>query len=87
MSEPESIDCHEVAAKLYEYLDGELTEADDAAVRNHLADCAPCFGLYDFESIYLRFLEARARTQGAPASLKKRILDELLFDQSDTTTS
>ena len=83
MSERDEIDCRETATQLYEYLDGELTPAAEAAVRAHLADCAPCFGLFDFENAYLRFLEARARVQGAPESLKRRILDELLSDRAN----
>ena len=76
---PDRIDCHEAAAKLYEYLDRELTPDANATVRAHLEACAHCFALYDFETAYLRFLQARARAQGAPPHLKQRILDEL-FD-------
>jgi anti-sigma factor (TIGR02949 family) len=78
MSEPETIDCGAVTRQLYEYLDGELSPAVEARVHAHLADCAHCFELADFETAYLRFLEARTRARGAPAHLRQRILDELL---------
>ncbi|HEX9633675.1 MAG TPA: zf-HC2 domain-containing protein [Gemmatimonadales bacterium] len=80
MSEPETMDCGAAANRLYEYLDGELSPAAEAGVRAHLAACAHCFGLFDFETAYLRFLEARTRARGAPPHLRQRILDELLFD-------
>jgi len=80
MSEPETIDCRAVTRQLYEYLDGELSPAAEAKVQAHLADCAHCFGLADFETAYLRFLEARTRARGAPAHLRQQILDELLSD-------
>ena len=80
MSERERIDCRAAVDRLYPYLDGELSPAAEASVRAHLADCAHCFGLFDFETAYLRFLEARTRARGAPAHLRRRILDELLFD-------
>ena len=80
---PRRLDCREAADRLYEYLDGELTPADEAAVRTHLADCAGCFSLFGFESAYLRFLEARARARNAPPALKRRILDQLLLDPGD----
>lgn len=83
MSGPEPMDCGQAAARLYDYLDGELTAADEAAVRVHLAACAHCFDLFDFETAYLRFLEARARAQGAPPQLRQRILDALLFDEPE----
>ena len=37
----------------------------------------PCGEQYDFEELFLKFLRARCRTQGAPAELKKRVLREL----------
>ena len=77
MSEPDAIDCHAAVERLYEYLDGEISPTAEAEVRTHLAACAHCFGLFDFEGSYLRFLEARTRAQGAPAHLRRRILDEL----------
>lgn len=81
---PRRLDCREAADRLYEYLDGELTPADDAAVRAHLAECAGCFSLFGFESAYLRFLEARTRARHAPPALKRRILDQLLVEPDET---
>ena len=80
---PPKIDCHEAADRLYDYLDRELTPEVEAAVRAHLVDCAMCFQLFDFETAYLRFLEVRTRTQGAPPALKRRILDSLLCEGGD----
>ena len=65
------IDCLEVLDRLQEYLDGELTTARTEEVRRHLAHCAPCLQVSDFEAAYLRFLEARAQAQHAPASVRK----------------
>lgn len=83
MTEQDALDCHEAVARLYDYLDGELTPSDHAAVRRHLAACAHCFDLFDFEDAYLRFLEARTRAQGAPPHLQRRILDLLLFERPE----
>jgi anti-sigma factor (TIGR02949 family) len=85
MSEREMIDCRAAADHLYEYLDGELSPAAQAKVRAHLAACAHCLGLFDFETAYLRFLVARARARGAPPHLRQRILDELLFHPEPPT--
>jgi anti-sigma factor (TIGR02949 family) len=83
--EPRQIDCHEAARLLYEYLDGELTPERDAEVRRHLDECATCFKLSKFEDAYLRFLEARARSRGAPEQLKKQILNRILFGEAEGT--
>jgi anti-sigma factor (TIGR02949 family) len=80
MSDKDAMDCRAAADHLYEFLDGELSPAAEARVRAHLAACAHCFGLFDFETAYLRFLEARCRARGAPPHLRQRILDQLLFD-------
>lgn len=87
MNERERIDCRAVIRQLYEYLDGELSAAAEARVQAHLADCAHCFELADFETAYLRFLQARTRARGAPAHLRQRILDELLSDPESRATS
>jgi len=80
MNEPDIGDCHSAVDRLYDFLDGELSPAADAQVRAHLAACAHCLGLFDFETTYLRFLEARARARGAQPHLRQRILDRLLLD-------
>ena len=83
---PELPDCQESVDRLYEYLDGELTPAADAEIRMHLEACAHCLALFDFETAYVRFLQARTRAAGAPAHLKERILQDLLFHDDPSTT-
>lgn len=78
------IDCVDVLDRLYGYLDGELTEERAEEVRRHLAHCAPCLQVSDFEGAYLRFLEARTQAHHAPASLRKRLLERLLFEDDAT---
>ena len=81
----QDIDCLEVLDRLHGYLDGELTAVRAAEVRRHLVHCAPCLQVSDFEAAYLRFLEARAQAQHAPASLRKRLLERLLFEDDPST--
>jgi anti-sigma factor (TIGR02949 family) len=85
--EPQEIDCQEVLNRLYEYLDGELTPVREAEVRTHLATCAPCMSVSNFERAYIHFLEARTRAHGAPESLKRRILEQILFEGDTSPTS
>lgn len=77
MTRPERIHCRQAVDQLYDFLDAELTPEAEAAVRQHLSECAGCLGLFDFEAAYLRFLEARTRTVGTPPRLRRRILHEL----------
>jgi mycothiol system anti-sigma-R factor len=74
---PGGIDCDEVLADVYLYLDDETDPVIKDRIRIHLDDCAPClrhFGLeQDMKSLV-------ARTCGgdvAPGALKTRIRTRL----------
>ena len=84
---PRGIDCVEALDRLYEYIDGELTPVRAEEVRLHLEKCAPCLGVSQFEKAYLRFREARGRATGAPEHLRKRVLEQLLFDSDGKADS
>src|SRR2546422_5963047 len=70
----------ECTEHLYEFLDKELTPEVEREIRVHLKDCPPCGEHFDFERLFLDFLQARCRARGAPPDLKRRILREL-FDE------
>ena len=71
------MNCRECVDHLYEFLDREVTPELERDIRVHLKECTPCGGQFDFEAAYLKFLRARCRTQGAPETLKRRVLREL----------
>ena len=74
------MDCRDCVEHLYEYLDRELTPELEQEIRAHLESCPPCGEYHDFEDLFLKFLKARCQAQGAPATLKHRILEQL-FDE------
>jgi anti-sigma factor (TIGR02949 family) len=76
------MNCDDAVEHLYGYLDGELTADTETAVRGHLEDCTGCFGQFEFERSFLRFLEARAKAQCAPEPLKRRVFEQILLDRS-----
>ena len=82
-AEPRRLECTEVAENLYGFLDEELTAEVKAAVRAHISQCPHCFGHFEFERSFLRFLEARSRAQNAPPELKKRIFEQILLDRTN----
>jgi anti-sigma factor (TIGR02949 family) len=81
MSDRARIDCDQAVKQLYSYLDEEITPEVQKAIDSHLEECADCFGHYEFERAFLRFLEARCRAGGAPPELCKRIIEGLLPEQ------
>ena len=85
--EPYNIDCHEALDRLYEYMDGELTPVRAEEVRLHLEMCAPCLAASNFENAYVRFLEARSWAQKAPEELRKKILQQILFEGERSGTT
>ena len=42
-------DCDDALARLYEYLDQEMEDADASQIRAHLEECSGCNNRYDFE--------------------------------------
>jgi anti-sigma factor (TIGR02949 family) len=71
------IDCEEAAARLFEYLDGELDDISEEEVRRHLEVCEGCYPRAQFEK---RFIEALGQSQNnghAPEELKGRILEAI----------
>lgn len=69
----EDDECAQALARLYEYLDGEMSPADVLQIREHLDDCAPCLQQYDLD-VALKALIRRSCRESAPADLRERIM-------------
>ena len=77
------ISCEEAAARLFEYLDGELDDASEEDVRRHLEVCKACYPRAQFEK---HFIEALGRSQNnghAPEELKGRILEAIAQGEAE----
>ena len=75
------LDCLGAVRRLWDYLDGELSEWDARAIDEHLSACAACPPHFAFERELLRAL-ATARTEHPdPASLRVRLRDALARDR------
>jgi mycothiol system anti-sigma-R factor len=65
-------DCSAMVARLYNFLDGELTEQRRTKIQNHLEACPSCFSAFDFEA-ELRIVIASRCVMRVPDSLAERI--------------
>jgi mycothiol system anti-sigma-R factor len=74
---PHSPECSEALARLFEFLDAEITEVDGDRIRQHLADCEPCLSEYDAGD-HLKKLVRRSCSDVAPAELHVRIREQLV---------
>jgi anti-sigma factor (TIGR02949 family) len=81
MNEPEVIPCDQVIAKLWEYLDGELSEDQAEKVRAHLDICGRCFPQYNFQRAYKEFIR-RSGEQPLPPGLRRRVFEAILAEES-----
>ncbi len=70
-------DCSEALARLFEFLDSEISEVDADRIRLHLADCEGCFHEYDIEH-HLKALVRRSCSETAPAELHMRIREQII---------
>jgi anti-sigma factor (TIGR02949 family) len=80
-SSGEQSPCQRTMEKLYEFLDGELTPDVDEQIRTHLAECRGCFPHFEYERVFLRFMEKRAVIERAPPTLRRKILTALMNEE------
>lgn len=73
---PGFVDCDETIARLYAYLDGELTDDRREEIRRHLDLCSPCVGAYGFETELRRVIADRCHDR-VPDSLRARVAEAL----------
>ena len=68
-------DCRDVHARLTPFVDGELPEAEQAAVSAHLASCAACRSVAHVEQLGRQVLSERATALGevAPPRLRAAV--------------
>jgi mycothiol system anti-sigma-R factor len=67
------MNCREVAIRLHEFVDRELSPEEVAEVQRHLDECPPCLQVFQLE-VHLRRLVRRACCEMAPESLRMRIM-------------
>ena len=70
---PAELSCEESLALVYEFLDGELAPAWTEAVRRHVRKCRHCYPHFDFERLFLDYLQEAGRQPRANPELERRI--------------
>ena len=76
------ISCHEALSRLWEFLDGELSPEDEAAVKKHLDICDRCYTQYDFQRAYFEYTRQIREREHAPPSLRKKLFRRILEQES-----
>ena len=76
-----STPCEEALEKLYDFLDGELPEATQGEVAEHLERCRCCYPQFNFERLFLDRLAAAGEAPEACPELAERIRALLEADE------
>jgi mycothiol system anti-sigma-R factor len=74
---PGGMDCDEVLADVYLYLDDESDVQARQRIRAHLDDCAPCLRRYGLEQDVKSLVARSCGGDVAPATLRERIRGRL----------
>jgi mycothiol system anti-sigma-R factor len=59
-------DCGTMVSRLYNFLDGELTDERRAKIQTHLDGCPSCYSAFDFEAELRVVVANRAQTEVPP---------------------
>jgi len=72
--EGEMISCEEALGRLFEYLDGELEDVQEAQVARHLEVCKRCYPRLRHEQAFLEIVRRATRGEKAPERVRQRIV-------------
>ena len=74
---PHGTDCRDVLAKVYDFLDGEVTPDDHARIAQHLDECAPCLRQYGLEQAVKALVHRSCGCEHAPEQLRVQIVTRI----------
>ena len=71
------MDCRNALAKLYDYIDGEIGQAEREAIAAHIEACRGCFDQFETERLFADFIDRRVPRPQARAEFKEHLLARL----------
>lgn len=71
------LDCHAIAERLWDFIDGEVAPAEMAQIDAHLEMCERCFPAYRFRRTFLEFLRCQEKSE-VPAGLRRAVFERIL---------
>lgn len=78
---PGGISCEEAAARVFEYLDGELEAEMQEKIHRHLEVCRRCYPYFDFERLFLDYVREKGLSAERTAELEEKV--HSLLDESE----
>lgn len=77
-------DCSEALLRIFEFLDGEMNEADCARFQAHLDECGPCLKEYHLDQALKAVVKRSCGCEPAPKQLRTTILNRLTVVRIDS---
>ena len=74
---PHDMDCTEVLALVYGFLDGEMSPAEADRIRQHLDECTPCLRQYGLERMVKSLLARSCGCEHAPDHLRVQVVTRI----------
>lgn len=74
---PHETPCTDVLALVYEFLDGETTDADRARIIQHLGECPPCDQQFGLEQAVKALVHRSCTCEQAPEHLRVQIVTRI----------
>lgn len=71
------MNCREALAKLYDYLDSELSSEENKQIKTHLDVCEHCLSKYKLEEDFHKVVVQKIRSEEDVAKLKSKVLAEI----------
>jgi mycothiol system anti-sigma-R factor len=72
--EPHKVDCSEVLAEVWMYLDAEGDESGRERIAEHLDECSPCLREFGIEQEVKALVARCCGGEVAPAGLRQRLI-------------
>lgn len=75
------ITCEDALARLWEFIDGELSLEERDEVRRHLEVCHRCYPHYDFQRAYRRYVRRLGEGERVSEDCRRRLFEALLEEE------
>jgi mycothiol system anti-sigma-R factor len=71
---PHFTSCADVLARVYEFIDHELADADCAKIQEHLDECGPCLHEFGLDQIVKDVVKRGCGCEPVPDELRSRVM-------------
>ncbi len=82
LADTRMLTCQEALEWMYEFMDGELPDADAARVDQHFKMCQACYPHLQLEESFRSRLRAAAGRTGVPEAVRSRVLELLAQEEA-----